>query len=118
MRGKNMKSTVVSGGNYYYANWPCSTALAPLVMVHGITASHMAWPRFVGAFADQRQLLAPDLRGRGKNADLPEPYGFPQHNDDIVKMMDAEEGDKAALDDGVDAFERVQLTDQRQGFVA
>lgn len=95
MREKNMKSTAVTGGNYYYANWSQTSSLVPLMLVHGITASHMAWPRFVNALADERRLLAPDLRGRGKNADLPAPYGFPQHIDDILAVMDAEAIDKA-----------------------
>ena len=95
MRKKIMKSTAVVGGQYHYANWPHTSALTPLLLVHGITASHMAWPRFVKAFADERNLIAPDLRGRGKNAALPEPYGFPQHIDDIIKIMDAENIDKA-----------------------
>jgi lipase len=97
MREKFMKSIAVNGGSYHYASWHSASLqqtptpnLLPLLLVHGITASHMAWPRFVRSLGGARHLLAPDLRGRGKNAVLSEPFGFPQHVEDILKVMDAE----------------------------
>ena len=88
MSEKLFKTVAVSGGDYHYAQWPGDDAT--LLLVHGITASHMAWPRFVREFGHEHNLIAPDLRGRGKNAELPSPYGFDQHIDDLLRLMDAE----------------------------
>lgn len=88
MSDKLFKTIPVSGGDYHYAQWQGSEQT--LLLVHGITASHMAWPRFVREFGDAHNLLAPDLRGRGKNAELPSPYGFEQHIEDLLRLMDAE----------------------------
>ena len=33
-------------------------------------------------------LLAPDLRGRGRSAKLPGPYGIAAHIDDLIKVLD------------------------------
>lgn len=88
MSEKIFKTAAVDGGDYQYAAWPGEGET--LLLVHGITASHMAWPRFVREFGSARQLLAPDLRGRGQNAALPAPHGFAQHIDDICRLLDAE----------------------------
>ena len=93
MSKKEFKSTPVTGGDYHYARWAGDET--HLMLIHGITASHMAWPRFVREFGTMHTLTAPDLRGRGKNSKLPEPYGFGQHIEDIVRVMDAENIDKA-----------------------
>ena len=93
MSEKEFKSTAVAGGDYHYGRWSGNDEC--LLLVHGITASHMAWPRFVREFGSAQTLIAPDLRGRGKNAALPAPYGFEQHIEDILRLMDAEHIDRA-----------------------
>jgi pimeloyl-ACP methyl ester carboxylesterase len=44
-----------------------------------------------------RELLAPDLRGRGRSRDLPGPYGMAVHADDLVAVLDALGHRKAVL---------------------
>lgn len=98
MREKLMKTATVEGGNYHYATWQNHEQgqdnpkeyRESMLLVHGITASHMAWPRFVRAFPGTHRLIAPDLRGRGQNASLPPPYGFAQHIEDVLKLLDHE----------------------------
>src|SRR5215212_12048200 len=46
------------------------------VAVHGMTASAMAWSVVARALPREWTLVAPDLRGRGRSADLPGPYGL------------------------------------------
>jgi pimeloyl-ACP methyl ester carboxylesterase len=59
-----------------------------LVLIHGITASHVSWAELAHALPDVR-LVAPDLRGRGRSRDLPGPYGMPTHADDVAAVVEA-----------------------------
>ena len=66
---------------------PAPTVLA----VHGITASHRAWPGLVRALPGVR-VIAPDLRGRGRSHALPAPYGMAAHADDLAAVLELEGG--------------------------
>jgi pimeloyl-ACP methyl ester carboxylesterase len=59
-----------------------------VLAVHGITASHLAWPMVADALPDVR-IIAPDLRGRGGSRHLPGPWGMRQHADDLARLLDA-----------------------------
>jgi pimeloyl-ACP methyl ester carboxylesterase len=62
----------------------------PILMVHGISASHLAWSRVVNAPAlADHDIIAPDLRGRGASSELPGPYGLLQHVEDLVAVLEA-----------------------------
>jgi pimeloyl-ACP methyl ester carboxylesterase len=53
-----------------------------------VTASLMTW-RTVARELDERIcLLAPDLRGRGRSAGLPGPYGMAAHVADLIAVLD------------------------------
>jgi lipase len=56
--------------------------------VHGITASHLAWAVVAEAMPEVR-LIAPDLRGRGRSAGLPAPYGMARHAADLEAVIEA-----------------------------
>ncbi len=76
----------VAGGSLRVARWG---AAGPTVLaLHGITATHMGWLEVAGRLPDVT-VLAPDLRGRGRSADLPGPYGFAAHVADLVALLDA-----------------------------
>ena len=60
--------------------------LPAVVLVHGITASHRAWPAVVEALPGRR-VIAPDLRGRGRSNGLPGPYGMAAHADDVAAVV-------------------------------
>ncbi len=61
-----------------------------VLAVHGITSSHLAWPlvaeRLTGT--PGTLVLAPDLRGRGRSAGLPGPWGMAQHAEDLAAVLD------------------------------
>jgi lipase len=63
-----------------------SVALA----LHGVTASLMTWRTVARALSEHPEicLLAPDLRGRGRSATLPGPYGIAAHVDDLLAVLD------------------------------
>jgi lipase len=72
-----------------------SGAGTPVLAAHGITAHHQSWSWVADAIPD-RELLAPDLRGRGRSRALP-PYGMAAHADDLMAVLDAHGHERAIL---------------------
>ncbi len=99
----------VAGGSLHVGVWEPVDPPAPpptVLAIHGITASHRAWPAVVCALPGYR-VVAPDLRGRGGSNALPGPYGMAAHADDVAAAL-------AALD-----VERVTVVGHSMGgFVA
>jgi pimeloyl-ACP methyl ester carboxylesterase len=61
-----------------------------VLVLHGMTSCHMAYrtvARELCAIAPVC-VLAPDLRGRGRSAHLPEPYGMAAHVADLIAVLD------------------------------
>lgn len=85
---------VVSGGSLRVARWWGRGA--PVLAVHGITATHLAWIEVAQALP-AITLLAPDLRGRGRSSALPGPYGFEAHVADLVALMDAADCERVVV---------------------
>ncbi|MFS0732739.1 alpha/beta hydrolase [Microbacterium sp. 1P10UB] len=88
----------VSGGDLRVGVWepipaddnePAPADAAPAVLlVHGVTASHLSW-QLVAERLPQVRVIAPDLRGRGRSADVAGPAGMAAHADDLVAVLDA-----------------------------
>jgi lipase len=80
----------VRGGSLRVGTWSAGGPVRQVVLaVHGITSSHRAWPLVASRVATPGTLLvAPDLRGRGRSADLPGPYGMAAHAEDLVAVLD------------------------------
>jgi pimeloyl-ACP methyl ester carboxylesterase len=82
----------VAGGDLNVARAGPSpdTAEAVVLAVHGVTASHMAWRTVARELAGLTRacVLAPDLRGRGRSATLPAPYGIAAHVRDLTAVLD------------------------------
>ena len=57
------------------------------VALHGITASAASWVPVAEALPTEWSLFAVDLRGRGHSADLPGPYGFGRHIEDVLAAV-------------------------------
>jgi pimeloyl-ACP methyl ester carboxylesterase len=87
----------VDGGSLRVGQWGPDDPAAPTVIaVHGITASHLAWAPIAQA-CPQVRLIAPDLRGRGRSAGLPGPYGMARHAADLEAVIQALELPPATL---------------------
>jgi pimeloyl-ACP methyl ester carboxylesterase len=73
------------------AGVPPGEAAGVVLALHGMTGTHMAY-RTVGRelcrAGSEICLLAPDLRGRGRSAALPEPYGMAAHVRDLIAVLD------------------------------
>lgn len=85
-RAKLLERAPEPGGDYCVARWVGEEPT--LLMIHGITASHLAWPKVIDALARPYGILAPDLRGRGGSDALPPPYGLKAHVTDLVNLLD------------------------------
>lgn len=84
-----MRAVPVAGGELAVAVYGPEDPDAPTILaVHGITSSSRAWIALAAALPEVR-IIAPDLRGRGRSAGLPAPYGLPQHAADLEGVLDA-----------------------------
>jgi pimeloyl-ACP methyl ester carboxylesterase len=116
----------VRGGLLHAGRWrPEGGSSSPTVLaVHGVTANHRSWDAVV-AQVPELDVLAPDLRGRGRSNDLPGPAGLHQHGDDLAALLDHVGLDKVVVaghsmgalaavvfaDDHPDRVERLVLVD-------
>ena len=115
----------VRGGLLHAGRWSPGVDGAPVVLaVHGVTATHRSW-NSVAAAAPDLDILAPDLRGRGRSRALPGPAGLHQHADDLAALLDHVGVDRAVVvghsmgalasvvfaDDHPDRVERLVLVD-------
>jgi pimeloyl-ACP methyl ester carboxylesterase len=89
----------VPGGALHVARAgpPVAAAEAVVLAVHGVTASLMTWRSVARELDDRICLLAPDLRGRGRSARLPGPYGMAVHVTDLIRVLDHVEAPPAVL---------------------
>ena len=75
-------------GELTIATWGSPSADKAVLLIHGVTASHHAWDEFAPRIAKAGYyMVAPDLRGRGKSAALPGPYGMQQHANDMASAL-------------------------------
>jgi lipase len=82
------------------AGSPPEASRTVVLLLHGMTSCHMAYrtvARELCRTAGHICLLAPDLRGRGRSADLPEPYGIAMHVADLLALLDHAEVDRAIV---------------------
>jgi pimeloyl-ACP methyl ester carboxylesterase len=100
------------------ATGPDGAPLPAVVLVHGITASHRAWPA-VAAALPGRRVIAPDLRGRGRSNGLPGPYGMAAHADDVATVIDDLAGGPAVVvGHSMGGFVSLVLAHRHPGLVA
>jgi pimeloyl-ACP methyl ester carboxylesterase len=80
----------VAGGALHVARAgpPAADAETVVLAVHGVTATLMTFRKLARELDAGVCLLAPDLRGRGRSAELPGPYGMAAHVADLVRVLD------------------------------
>ena len=73
----------------------------PVVLaLHSMSTTHVAYRSIVrelGRIAPEICVIAPDLRGRGRSANLPRPFGIAQHIVDLVAVLDHVGAERAIL---------------------
>jgi lipase len=80
----------VAGGLLHVARAgpPADAADCVVLAAHGVTASLMTWQSVARELDGRVCLLAPDMRGRGRSATLPGPYGLSVHVADLIAVLD------------------------------
>jgi lipase len=110
----------VRGGGLRVGVWEPengSGSAPTLLLVHGITASHVCWAELAAALPGVR-LLAPDLRGRGRSRDLPGPFGMPTHADDVAAVLrHLTDGPVGVVGHSMGAFVTLVLADRHPDLV-
>jgi pimeloyl-ACP methyl ester carboxylesterase len=100
-----------------FGYWPGRGA--PIVALHGLTASYINFIGIAERLAGRRPLFAVDLRGRG-DSDKPDgPYGMAQHARDVAAAMRAMGlGASIIVGHSMGAFVATALAAQEPGLVA
>ena len=86
----------ISDGVLTVARW---IAEGPRVLlVHGISSSHMAWYDIANALHDEGfDIIAPDLRGRGASNSVRGGYGLKAHENDLRQIINYFSGKPVTL---------------------
>lgn len=100
-----------------FGYWPGRGA--PVIALHGLTASYVNFIGIAERLAGRRPLLALDLRGRG-DSDKPDgPYGLAQHARDVAAaMQEFEIGPSVIVGHSMGAFIATALAAQNPELVA
>lgn len=105
------------GGELHVACW--GHEAAPVVLaIHGVTASSMSLRPVARQLAGSRNLVAPDLRGRGASASLPGPVGMEAHARDCAVVIEAfAPGPVVVLGESMGAYVAIALAAARPDVV-
>jgi pimeloyl-ACP methyl ester carboxylesterase len=63
----------------------------PLVLVHGITSTHLTYDELVPHLIPHRTVTVYDRRGRGSSGDAPDSYDITAEYDDLLAVLDTVE---------------------------
>jgi pimeloyl-ACP methyl ester carboxylesterase len=77
----------VAGVTLGALRWPGLLGTPTLVAVHGLTSNAWAWDPLAHHLAGGAQIIALDLRGRGRSFESVGPFGIRQHADDVAAVI-------------------------------
>ena len=77
----------VEGGQLGALRWTGIVGAPTVVAIHGITANAWSWDPLAHHMSGGANLLAIDLRGRGRSFEMPGPFGIRQHADDVAAVI-------------------------------
>lgn len=75
--------------------WPGGDRV--VLAIHGGTSSHAVWSTIVDELAGAATLIAPDFRGAAGSDHVGPPYGLRAHCDDMRRVLDHFEVDRAVI---------------------
>ena len=94
----------VEGATLGALRWAGLSGAPTVVAVHGITSNAWVWDPLAHHLAGAAELVAVDLRGRGRSFDAAPPYGIGQHAADIASIVDQLGGPLVLLGHSMGAF--------------
>jgi pimeloyl-ACP methyl ester carboxylesterase len=98
----------VRGGELHALTW--GDGDDTILAIHGISASAVSIQPLADRLAGSYRVVAPDLRGRGRSADLPGPFGMRVHAEDMVAILDHLGVDRAiVIGESMGGYVTVQL---------
>jgi pimeloyl-ACP methyl ester carboxylesterase len=86
----------VAGGTLAVRHWPGAPGAGTVLAVHGIASNGLSWAAVAEAL-DGIEVLAPDLRGRGRSNDVKGGSSMAAHADDLLAVLDHFAVDRAVL---------------------
>jgi pimeloyl-ACP methyl ester carboxylesterase len=78
----------VAGAKLGALRWEGIDGARTVVAVHGITSNGWAWDPVAHHLAGGANLVALDLRGRGRSFDVAGPFGIRRHADDVAAVIE------------------------------
>jgi pimeloyl-ACP methyl ester carboxylesterase len=87
MRAYEDTDVEVPGGRLAVRRWPGAPGAGVVLAVHGITSNGLAWSRVAEELGDV-EVIAPDLRGRGRSRDVTGPSSMARHAGDLIAVLD------------------------------
>lgn len=88
----------VAGGDLRVGIWEPTDAPSKtdILLIHGVTASHRAFDLLASQLSGAR-IIAPDLRGRGRSANVAGASSMATHADDMKSVLDALSSERATV---------------------
>lgn len=107
----------VDGANLGALSWTGLLGAPTVLAVHGITSNAWVWDPLAHHLAGAADLVAVDLRGRGRSFDAPGRYGIEQHAADVASIIDQLEGPLVLLGHSMGAFVVEMVAERRPELV-
>ena len=77
----------VDGARLGALQWHGLLSVPTVIAIHGITANAWAWDPVAHRLSGAANVVAVDLRGRGRSWQQPGPFGMRQHADDLAQII-------------------------------
>ena len=97
--------------------WSGLIGAPTVIAVHGIASNAWAWDPLAHHLAGAADLVAVDLRGRGRSYEAPGPYGIEQHAADIASIIEQLGGQLLLVGHSMGAFVVEMVAEQRPELV-
>ncbi len=110
-------SYAVDGADLGALFWSGLVGAPTVVAVHGITSNAWAWDPLAHHLAGAADLIAVDLRGRGRSFDAPGPYGIAQHAADVSTIVEQLGGPLVLVGHSMGAFVVEMVAERRPELV-
>ena len=107
----------VDGARLGALSWTGILGAPCVVAVHGITSNAWVWDPLAHHLAGAADLVAVDLRGRGRSFDAPGPYGIERHAADIASIVEQLGGPVVLIGHSMGAFVVEMLAERRPDLI-